>query len=118
VKLLLDEQITHRVARALRDRGHDVRAVAEDPSARGLGDREIFDLTQVEQRALVTYNVADFTEIVREVASRGETHFGVVFVNSGRLPNSDVGGLTKALQDLLEAPALEQGAVTWLQPVG
>jgi hypothetical protein len=36
VKLLLDEQISGKVAERLRDRGHDVTATTDDPSLRGL----------------------------------------------------------------------------------
>ena len=116
MKLLLDEQVTYKVAEALRDRAHDVTAVAEIPSLRGLSDRDVFDLAKRQQRAVVTYNVVDFIEILREVASSGEEHWGLVLVNSKRLPNSDIGGLIAALDALLANPPRESAFVTWLQP--
>ncbi len=116
MKLLLDEQVTYKAAESLRDRGHDVTAVAETPSLRGMSDREIFDFAQTEQRAIVTYNVADFIEMVRDVSLRSEVHNGLVLVNTRRLPNSDIGGLVRALEALLEDAPVEPGSIAWLQP--
>ena len=68
MKLLLDEQISGKVAERLRDRGHDVDAVTDDPSLRGLSDPDLFEVAQQQGRAFVTYNRADFEPIIREYA--------------------------------------------------
>ncbi|HMI80245.1 MAG TPA: DUF5615 family PIN-like protein [Solirubrobacterales bacterium] len=73
VKLLLDEQISGKVAERLRDRGHDVTAATDDPSLRGLRDPDLFEVAQQQDRALVTYNRVDFEPIIREYASSGST---------------------------------------------
>ena len=60
VKLLLDEQISGRVAERLRTQGHDVIATAALPEMRGLSDPDLFEAAQEQERAIVTYNRADF----------------------------------------------------------
>jgi predicted nuclease of predicted toxin-antitoxin system len=46
VKLLLDEQISGRVAERLRKRGRDVVATTDEPALRGLGDSDLFEVAQ------------------------------------------------------------------------
>lgn len=116
MKLLLDEQISGKVAVALRDRGNDVKAVAESRSLRGLSDPDVFRVAQDEQRAVVTYNIADFVVIVRELAQADPSHHGLVLVNSSRLPNGDFGGLISALAAFLEDAHCEESFTHWLQP--
>ncbi len=48
------------IAQQLRNRGHDVVAVAELLELRGLPDDELFDHAQRDGRAIVTYNRDDF----------------------------------------------------------
>lgn len=118
MKLLLDEQITYKVAESLRDQGRDATAVGEIRSLRGSSDRDVFDFAQTERRAVVTYDVVDFMEIARDAGRGNETHCGLVLVNSKRLPNSDVGGLIAALGALPASPSHESASfITWLQPV-
>ncbi|MBK5220831.1 MAG: DUF5615 family PIN-like protein [Thermoleophilia bacterium] len=68
MKLLLDEQISGKVADRLQERGHDVIATTAAPSLRGLSDPDLFEVAQRQGRALVTYNRPDFEAIVREYA--------------------------------------------------
>lgn len=116
MKLLLDEQITYKVAEPLRDQGYDVMTVVETPSLSGSSDRDVFEFAQAERRAVVTYDVADFMEIARDANRLNEAHCGLVFVHSKRLPNSNIGGLVTALGALLADPPRETAFVTWLQP--
>jgi len=102
VKLLLDEQISWKVAERLRDRGRDAVAVVADPQIAGLDDRAVFDLAQCERRALVTYNCLDFIRIVREWATFDRTHRGVVFVRPVKLPSSDHGELIQQIGRLVK----------------
>jgi hypothetical protein len=51
VRLLLDEMISPRIARELRDRGHDVQAVKRDrPELAGCSDRELVQCRQRRSR--------------------------------------------------------------------
>ena len=70
MKLLLDEMISSGVARGLRRRELDAKAIQETPALRGLPDIEVFVAAQLEGRALVTENIADFAPI--ELAWRAE----------------------------------------------
>jgi predicted nuclease of predicted toxin-antitoxin system len=116
LKLLLDEQISGKVAVPLQGKGHDVLAVTDEPALRGLSDPELFELAQEQERVVVTFNVADFVAIVREFAQEGRTHWGLILVNQGRLPSSDFGRLAVALDAFLAEPPRGESFVSWLQP--
>ena len=118
MKLLLDEQISGKVAGRLRDRGHDVTAATEDPSLRGLSDPDLFEAAQEQGRALVTYNRADFEPIVREYAETNREHRGLVIVHPTRFRSSEFGRLAAAIESLLEGPRLGMGFLVWLQEPG
>jgi Domain of unknown function (DUF5615) len=115
VKLLLDEQISGRVAERLRARGHDVDAVTDDPSLRGLSDPDLFELTQQQGRALVTYNRVDFEPIIREYAETNRSHHGLVIVHPIRFPSWEFTRVAAALDGLIEGPDLGLGFLVWLQ---
>lgn len=116
MKLLLDEQISGRTAVPLRKRRHDVLAVTEEPSLRGLSDPDLFELAQVQDRAVVTFNIPDFVAIVREFGAEGRSHCGLVLINQRHFSNSDFGRLAAALEALLADQPDERDFVSWLQP--
>jgi uncharacterized protein YbjT (DUF2867 family) len=115
VKLLLDEQISGKVAARLRERGHDVAAATEDPSLRGLRDPDLFEAAQKQGRALLTYNRVDFEPITREFARESREHHGLVLIHPTRFPSSDFTRLTAAAEGLLEGPDLGMSFLVWLQ---
>jgi len=115
VKLLLDEQISGRVAERLRDQGCDVIAVSAEISLRGLSDPDVFEIAQGQRRAVVTYNRADFEAIVREHAETGREHFGLVIAHPLRFPSHDFARLVKALKRLSAAQPLGKSFLIWLQ---
>jgi hypothetical protein len=115
VKLLLDEQISGKVAERLRDRGHDVIAATADPSMRGLGDPDLFDVAQQQGRATVTYNRPDFEAIVREHVETNREHHGLVIVHPTRFPSWEFARLASALDALLERPDPGRNFLVWLQ---
>ena len=118
MKILLDEQISGKVAERLRDRGHDVVAVTDDVSLRGLGDPDIFEAAQQQRRALVTYNRVDFEPIIREYAEANREHYGLVIVHPTRFPGSEFARLTEAIGHLLDGPNLGKSFLVWLQERG
>ena len=115
MKLLLDEQISGKVAERLQERGHDVFATTADPSLRGLSDPDLFELAQEQGRALITYNRADFEAIVREYAEANREHHGLVIIHPTRFPSWEFGRLAAALAAFLDGPAPGKSFLVWLQ---
>ena len=115
MKLLLDEQISGRVAERLRGQGCDVVAIAEDGTLRGLSDPDVFEIAQAQKRVIVTYNRADFEAINLEYAELGREHHGLVIVHPIRFPSRDFARLTKALKGLADGEALGKSFTVWLR---
>lgn len=81
MRLLLDAHISgRRMAGALRERGHDVRAVDEERGLDGWADERILGLATEEGRILVTFDVKDFPVIVRRWAEAGRRHAGCAII--------------------------------------
>jgi predicted nuclease of predicted toxin-antitoxin system len=115
VKLLLDEQISGKVAERLRERGHDALAVTADATLRGLSDSELFEAAQRQKQAVVTYNRVDFEAIIREYAAANREHHGLVIVHPVRFPSQEFSRLAKALAALADDFPPGKSFVTWLQ---
>ena len=115
MKLLLDEQISGKVAERLRGCGHDVIATAADASLRGLSDPDLFEVAQQQGRAVVTYNRADFEAIVREYANTNREHYGLIIVHPTRFPNREFSRLVAALDARLQGPDPSKSFLVWLQ---
>lgn len=81
MRLLLDAQFSGRVVgRHLRSQGHDVVALNEHREFEGIDDAEVLTLATEDGRLLVTHNVHDFPDILREWAEAGHEHAGCVIV--------------------------------------
>lgn len=102
-RLLLDEMYPPTLAHALRDKGHDVIAVAESAELAGGDDATVLDAATADGRCLVTENVRDFAVLVRY-----SRHAGVLFVHARRWPRTRAGlhTLADALHDALSADRL------------
>jgi predicted nuclease of predicted toxin-antitoxin system len=90
VKLLLDEMISPKIARELRNRGDfDVQAIKGDrPDLEAVADREIVRRIATEQRTLVTNDVLDFHLIHNQMLAAGEEHYGLIFTSDSTMPRS------------------------------
>lgn len=118
MKLLLDEMLSPAIARQLRERGHDVQAIAGSAYAE-LNDPAVLDVARSQQRALVTNNVRDFRPLhVAAVQPGGAGHFGIVFMSASfRRTKADIGRIVAALEDTLAThPGLDDlaDAEAWL----
>jgi Domain of unknown function (DUF5615) len=113
VKLLLDEQISGKVAERMRKQGHDVIATTADPALRGLSDPDLFAVAQQQKTVVVTYNRSDFEAIVRDYAASGQEHHGLVIVHPVRFPSWEFARLAKALTKQSLPPG--GNFVVWLQ---
>lgn len=81
MRLFLDAHISgRRVAGALRDRGHDVRAADEERELDGTSDEELLAIAADEGRIFITFDVADFPRIVQRWAAEGRHHAGCAIV--------------------------------------
>jgi len=102
LRLFLDTHISGpRIARALRDRGHDVRAADEERELDGLEDDQLLALAAEDGRVMITFDVKDFTVIARRWAEAGQTHAGlgiVVGIDTGAF-----GAILTALSRELDA---------------
>jgi uncharacterized protein with PIN domain len=100
VKALLDAQLSHEIARLLRERGLDVEAVTQRPDIPdGTPDATIMEVAAAEGRAVVTNNVKDFRPIAARRLQRGENHAGLILVPARR-PRTRAA--TRALADDIE----------------
>lgn len=84
---------------ALRDRGHDVRAVDEERELDGLTDEQLLELATAEIRVMVTFDVKDFTVIARRWAEAGRPHAGLGIVVG--IDHGEFGAILDALSRVL-----------------
>lgn len=97
-RLLLDEMYPPTLADALRDKGHDVIAVAASAELVGSADVTVLNAATADGRCLVTENVRDFTVLVRHTS-----HAGVLFAHARRWPRTRAGlhALATGLHDTI-----------------
>jgi predicted nuclease of predicted toxin-antitoxin system len=81
VRLLLDAHVSaRRVGRPLARKGHDVLALSEHAAHEGLDDEDVLMLAAQKRRILITHDIEDFPPILREWATEGRSHAGVILV--------------------------------------
>ena len=117
IRFALDEMFSPRIAAALRDKGHDVVAVAERPDLPAMADDSLYAWAAAEQRWLVTENVKDFRPILLVVLQSGRATTGLLFTSSRTFPRSrqDPGPLIDALHAWLVAGTRDSAVVEdWL----
>jgi predicted nuclease of predicted toxin-antitoxin system len=85
LRLLIDEDISPRVAQRLREEDGIDAVGIRDRARLGATDREVLGLAFDEDRILVTANVGDF----RRLASARELHGGIVLLEEGDLGRGD-----------------------------
>ncbi len=79
MKLYLDEDLSPRIVALLRERGLDATGAHEVGQA-GRSDLDQLRYATREGRCLVTRNVSDFLELVRQLINRQESHAGIILV--------------------------------------
>jgi hypothetical protein len=102
VRLFLDAHLSaRRIARVLRQAGHDVRAADEERALDGWSDTDLLALAAREDRIMVTFNVHDFPRIAREWAEAGEQHAGCAILVG--MDHSEYGTILRVLEGMLAA---------------
>ena len=116
MRALLDEQLSPQIAARLRDKGHDVQAVAERADLVGSTDRELLEVAAQEGRALVTNNVKDFRPLAAQWLAQGRIHAGLILVPPTRTrTRAAVPALARAIDQVLrDHPEGLPGAEQWI----
>jgi hypothetical protein len=117
MRLFLDAHISgRRIARALRERGHDVRAADEERALDELDDDALLALATEEERILVTANARDFLPIITAWAEAGRSHAGCIIVARSIRQHqfgAIIAGVVEALNAVPEQEAWHD-RVSWL----
>src|ERR1051326_6876921 len=100
MKLLLDEHLSQRIAQALRARGHDVTSVSE-MGLEGRLDLPVWEHAIAEARVMVTYDTAHFPSLYTLLFQEGIHPPGLVVISSATIGQHDIGGLQRALEELI-----------------
>lgn len=118
MRLLLDEMLSPKIARDLRDRGHDVVAILERQAWVSHSDDQVLDLAREERRAVVTNNVRDYRPRAATAALPGRPgHYGMGFIPGAYRTKADTGRIVEALEAKLAAYPGEgdlRNQETWL----
>ena len=108
MRLLLDANLSlGRIGGPLREQGHDVRGVADEPDLEGLDDESVLELATQDERILITRNSRDFAPICRMWAEAGRDHAGVILIwsLSHRQYGEIISGVERWLEQIPSAPA-------------
>ena len=110
LKLLLDEHIDPEVASALRRRFPrlDALSIHETPWV-GLPDPALLEILDTDRRTVVTRDVNSMPMHANSRLEAGQTHAGVIYADSKRLPQKDRRGLIRRLARMVE----EHGNEDW-----
>jgi len=100
MRLYLDEDMSSRVAQALRERGHDVIS-SHEVGNDGLSDEEQLQYATEQGRHLVTYNCRDYI-VLADCWYRLGRHFTkILLMRESRYPRHDIGAQVRALEEFL-----------------
>ncbi len=116
--LLLDADVPPRLADALRTRGYDVVASSGDPSLESLSDAGLLAEALRQDRILVTFNVVDFVALTRDLARVNRAHAGVILIHARTFQRSDIGGIARGLDALLQSRRDLRNTVFYLSRQG
>lgn len=118
MKALLDEQLSPRIARVLRERGLDVEAVGERADLPEATDSDVMEAAAREGRAVVSANVKDFRPLAVGRLADGRGHAGLILVPAKRnLRRDATGAVADAIETVMRAhPNGLSGAEHWIPP--
>lgn len=107
LQLLLDEQISHKVAAQIKQRDSAISILSithwHNGRYRGISDYDLLVLAYQQKLTLVTYDLATFTPLLKDWTEQAKNHCGVIFIDQKTIPQNDIGGLTKSLIQLYKA---------------
>lgn len=85
-RLMLDELFNPRIAEELTKRGHDVVAVAAEPTWVGASDEQLLRIATMDERTLVTENVRDFEILRTQWLNEGRRCAGLLYTSRQGFP--------------------------------
>jgi hypothetical protein len=94
------------IGRHLRERDHDVPALDEHRSLEGLDDPEVLELATSEGRILLTHNVKDFPDVLRDWTDEGREHAGCIILVGIHL--AQFGQLIRSIEAALASASAQQ----------
>ena len=95
MRLLLDEDLSPKIAEILRKKGIDAVSV-HDIGRGGLSDKSHLEYAASEGRCFVTRNRNDYIILTRQFFSSNKSHKGVLVVSSSHRFD-DFSGIAKAI---------------------
>jgi len=101
VKLYLDEDISPRVAQALRQQGRDAIS-SHEVGNDGLPDEAQLHYAAQHERHLVTYNRRDYLILADRWYRAGKRFPKILFLTESRCPRSSFSSQVTALESYLE----------------
>jgi hypothetical protein len=117
IRLYTDEMIPTTLAVQLRNRGYDVESCHEAGRSRQrIPDDEQFEYATRNDRAILTYNIADFPGIDGRWKAVGRRHAGIILSPEV----DDLGTLLRRVQAHLDSHPLvvQNNLVLWLTDSG
>lgn len=112
--LLLDADVPPGLADALRTRGYDVLASSGVAALESLSDADLLAEAMRQDRVLVTFNVVDFVALTRDIARVNRAHAGVILIHARTFQRSDIGGVARSLDALLQSRRDLRNTVVYL----
>jgi predicted nuclease of predicted toxin-antitoxin system len=103
MRLLLDSHVATALAEQLRRHGVDAVALPEwsGGSYTAARDDDLLRVAHADGRVLVTFDRQTIPPLLMDFAETGEHHGGVILVSSRAYRANDVGGLLRALLELV-----------------
>lgn len=99
IKLYTDEDVFGQVAIQLRRRSYDVISTPQAGNL-GLSDRDQLEFAISQQRAILTFNRGDFSQLHYEYIATARQHYGIIVssqMNIGKVVRCCLNLLTVAL---------------------
>jgi len=110
LKFYLNENLSWKIAKALREYGYDV--ISSDEAEMNQADDETQFVFAIEQkRTIVTNNFRDFIELYQEYEKKGKLHYGIIFTTK-----CSISVMIQRLRKLIETVSQEQiiNQIYWL----
>jgi uncharacterized protein with PIN domain len=102
LKIYLNENLSWKIAKALREYGHDVVSSYEVGMNTEEDDVQ-FEFAISENRAVLTNNFKDFIKLCDEYVSAGKEHYGVILTTK-----CTMGVIVKRLRKMLNCVTAKQ----------